>query len=146
MSTIDKIVALIKASGFTNAEIAQQLNLNQQVITDWKSGKSQSYKKYLYQLAELLNTTPEYLKGKTDKKEKPTKAITHQLALEQKLSHIGYSIGFYEDDAMPWINYPDGTLEVTDEELRELNASVDSFMRFKLEELKAKHISDFKKK
>lgn len=72
MSTIDKIVALIKASGFTNAEIAQQLNLNQQVITDWKSGKSQSYKKYLYQLAELLNTTPEYLKGKTDKKEKPS--------------------------------------------------------------------------
>ena len=71
MSTIDKIVALINASGFTNAEIAQQLNLNQQVITVWKSGKSQSYKKYLYQLAELLHTTPEYLKGETDIKEKP---------------------------------------------------------------------------
>ena len=145
MSTIDKIVALIKASGFTNAEIAQQLNLNRQVITDWKSGKSQSYKKYLYQLAELLNTTPEYLLGKTDKKENAATAASRELALDQKLSHIGCSVGFSEDGAVLWINYPDGTLEVTNEELSELNASINSFMRFKLEELKAKHIPDFKK-
>lgn len=83
MSTIDKIVKLINASGFTNAEIAQQLNLNQQVITDWKSGKSQSYKKYLYQLAELLHTTPEYLKGETEQKEKPMKSFENNLSPEE---------------------------------------------------------------
>lgn len=83
MSTIDKIVELINASGFTNAEIAQQLNLNQQVITDWKSGKSQSYKKYLYQLAELLHTTPEYLKGETEQKEKPMKSFENNLSPEE---------------------------------------------------------------
>ena len=84
MSTINKIVALINASGFTNAEIAQQLNLNQQVITDWKSGKSKSYNKYLYQLAELLHTTPEYLKGETDIKEKPVQSFDNIFPIEKK--------------------------------------------------------------
>ncbi len=73
MSTLDRIILLIDLSGLSNAEVAAQLNLNVQVITDWKSGKSHSYKKYIYQLANILNTTVEYLTGKTDIKEKPSK-------------------------------------------------------------------------
>ena len=32
----------------------------------WKSGRSRSYEKYLYQIAAYLGTSPEYLKGETD--------------------------------------------------------------------------------
>ena len=66
MSTIDKIFELARSKGISNAELAKKLNLNPQAITDWKSGKSRSYNKYLYQIAAFLGTTPEYLKGETD--------------------------------------------------------------------------------
>lgn len=67
-------------------------------------------------------------------------------ALDQKLSHIGYSIGFYEEDSALWINYPDGTLEVTEGELKELNNSADSYLRFKLGELREVHKDRFRPK
>lgn len=65
MSTIDKIFELARSNGISNAELAKKLNLNPQAITDWKSGKSRSYNKYLYQIAAFLDTTPEYLKGES---------------------------------------------------------------------------------
>lgn len=67
-------------------------------------------------------------------------------SLEQKLAAVGCSIGFYEEDAALWINYPDGTLEVTEEELKTLNDSADSFLRFKLAELKESRKADFRPK
>lgn len=67
-------------------------------------------------------------------------------SLEQKLAAVGCSIGFYEEDAALWINYPDGTLEVTEEELKALNDSADSFLRFKLAELKESRKADFRPK
>lgn len=68
------------------------------------------------------------------------------LALEQKLESAGCSIGTHEDDAYIWINYPDGTLEVTEAELRELDQSTDSFLRFKLQELRDRHPDSFRPK
>lgn len=70
------------------------------------------------------------------------------MALDQKLAHIGYSIEFAEghEEYFQWINYPDGTLEVTDAELMDLNQSTDSFLRFKLQELKDRHSDRFRPK
>lgn len=67
-------------------------------------------------------------------------------SLIEKLGSVGYSIGTYEEDAYLWINYPDGTLEVTEEELRELDQSTDSFIRFKLQELRDRHPYRFRPK
>ena len=67
-------------------------------------------------------------------------------ALDQKLAAVGCSVGFYEDDAILWINYPDGTLEVTEDDLRALNDSADSYLRFKLAELKEARKDSFKPK
>lgn len=70
------------------------------------------------------------------------------IALEQKLAHIGYSIEFAEghEEYFQWINYPDGTLEVTDAELKELDQSTDSFLRFQLQELRDRHPYRFRPK
>ena len=63
--------------------------------------------------------------------------------LEEKLKQIGYSLGYDEDNASIWINYPDGCLEVTDSELRAINESAELFLRFQLNELKDKHKDRF---
>lgn len=64
--------------------------------------------------------------------------------LEDKLKQVGCSIGYYEEDAYIWINYPDGTLEVSLAELEELHESSNDFLRFKLEELRKKHAKNFR--
>lgn len=66
--------------------------------------------------------------------------------LEQKLTQIGYRIGGDESEGYLWITYPDGTLEVTEDDLKELDDSSSSYLKFQLEELKEKKIKDFKKK
>ena len=60
----------MEKSKISNKDIAIQLGVNQQIVTDWKNGKSKSYTKYLYQLADILEVSVEYLKGETDIKEK----------------------------------------------------------------------------
>ncbi len=70
--------------------------------------------------------------------------------LETKLKQIGCSIGFDEDrergEHYLWINCLDGTLEVSEDELKELHNSTNEYMRFKLEELKKKHAQEFQSK
>lgn len=78
--------------------------------------------------------------GKEDKPARPW-----GLFLTEKLASVGCSIGIYEEDAYIWINFPDGTLEVTEAELEELDKSTDSFLRFKLQELIARHPGSFRK-
>lgn len=41
------------------------------VISDWITGRSNSYTSYIYQIAEKYNVSVEWLKGETDIKEKP---------------------------------------------------------------------------
>ena len=66
MSTLDKILELMKKNNIGNKDLALPLGLTPQAITDWKAGRSKSYTKYLYQIAEFFNTTPEYLKCESD--------------------------------------------------------------------------------
>lgn len=66
-------------------------------------------------------------------------------ALEQNLLQCGCSLGFNEEDAYLWINFPDGTLEVTEKELTELQSEMIEYLRFKLVELRKKHEADFRK-
>lgn len=41
------------------------------VISDWITGRSNSYTSYIYQIADKYNVSVEWLKGETDIKEKP---------------------------------------------------------------------------
>lgn len=64
--------------------------------------------------------------------------------LENKLKQVGCSVGYYEEDAYLWIDFPDGSLEVTEEELLDLHESTNAFLRFKLDELKKRNSNLFK--
>jgi hypothetical protein len=42
---------------------------------EWESGKSRSYRNYLYEIADKYNVSVEWLKGETDVKEKAAPTI-----------------------------------------------------------------------
>ena len=61
MDTVSKIVSLMARNKCDNLTLATALQLNRQVITDWKAGRSKSYRKYLPQIAEFFKVPLDYL-------------------------------------------------------------------------------------
>lgn len=61
MKTIDKIVSLLKSSCKSQVGLANHLGVGKNVITDWKAGRTNSYMKYIPQIAEFFDVTPDYL-------------------------------------------------------------------------------------
>lgn len=84
MEVLTRILFLLEQQRKQQKDLADFLGINKNNITDWKSGKSKSYNKYLYQIATYLNTTPEYLKGETDIKEKPVQSFDNIFPIEKK--------------------------------------------------------------
>lgn len=70
MDTLTKILETMKEQRVSQQEICRYLNLTKQTFSDWKSGKSESYLKYLPQIAEYLDVSVDYLLGKTPSPER----------------------------------------------------------------------------
>lgn len=66
MEVLDKIILLLRQNSHTQKELTDYLGLEKSTFSSWKSGKSQSYNKYIPQIAEFLETTPDYLLGWAD--------------------------------------------------------------------------------
>lgn len=71
--TLERILSLIprKPDGtFVHGgkkEFASRTGIsNQNVIWDWETGRSESYKNYLWQIAAAYNVSVEWLRGETD--------------------------------------------------------------------------------
>lgn len=66
MDILDRIVILLGTR--EQKELTDFLKLKKSAFTDWKSGKSNSYRKYLIEIAEFFNVSLDYLVyGKEDK-------------------------------------------------------------------------------
>ena len=63
MYTLNKILELLNKQGKQQKDLAEFLGINKNNITDWKSGKSKSYTKYLPQIATFLGVSVDYLVG-----------------------------------------------------------------------------------
>lgn len=70
MSTIDRLLMLAKEKGISQAFICSKLGLSRTYLSDVRNGKARLSEERISAIADLLNTTPEYLKGETDVKEK----------------------------------------------------------------------------
>ena len=66
MSTLDKIITLLKREKKTQRELCDYLGLNQQAFTGWKNGQTTSYKKYLPQIAKFFSVSVDALVGDAD--------------------------------------------------------------------------------
>lgn len=69
--TIQRILEEMQIQNKQQTELGEYLNVTPNIITDWKSGRLKSYKKYLHGISDFLNVSVEYLRGETDIKEKP---------------------------------------------------------------------------
>ena len=63
MSTIDKIFELLTAKGYQQKDLTDHLGIDKGVASQWKSGKSQSYNKYIAQIAAFLEVSVNELVG-----------------------------------------------------------------------------------
>lgn len=80
--TLERILALLprkpdgKLVHGAKAEFAKNLGFkNGTILNDWEAERSDSYRNYLYEIADKYNVSVEWLKGETDIKEKAAPAI-----------------------------------------------------------------------
>lgn len=72
MSNVQRIKKLAKERGIRMGYIYEKIDCSRSKFSDVENGKSSITEKEYSIIADILNTTPEYLKGETDIKEKPT--------------------------------------------------------------------------
>ena len=62
---VERIVLLLSEKGFTNKALADYLGIPSSVISDWKSGKANSYNKYIGEISEYLGVSADYVLCRT---------------------------------------------------------------------------------
>lgn len=144
MAFYDKFSELCAQRGVSPSSVAKAIGLTTANPTYWKRG-SIPKGDTLQKLADYFGVSVDYLLGSEKKKEdNPFWAVN----LNDKLKCVGCSLEFAEvhEEYIEWLEFPDGILEVTDAELKELDQSTDSYLRFKLQELRERHPNDFRPK
>lgn len=63
---LNRILNLLKLQNKQQKDLAEFLGVSSKTVSSWVIGQNKAYKKYLYQIAAFLHTTPEYLRGETD--------------------------------------------------------------------------------
>ena len=87
MTIIDRIIILLKKQNITQTQFAkdfEHLGVKQQTITDWKSGKSNSYYQIIAEIANYFKVSTDYILGLTDDPTPSKKTLTldEQVAAE----------------------------------------------------------------
>lgn len=83
-----KISEQLKLKHKTQAQLCEFLGLSRQTFSEWNGGRSNSYLKYLPQIADFLDVSVDYLLGKTDKKNKTTPEERSISEIEQELLEL----------------------------------------------------------
>lgn len=85
--------ALRKEKGITKKSIADRLDRKPSLCQDWKQGKSAPNPAQLAVVADILGTTPAYLTGESEEREKPTAGAGDGLsAVKRELLEIAETL------------------------------------------------------
>ena len=63
METLNKIMEIMKEKNLKQKDLTDFLNLGKGTFTVWKSGKTNSYLRYIPKIAEFLGVSSDYLLG-----------------------------------------------------------------------------------
>lgn len=130
-----------RKQNMSQKELGEKLGgVSQQQIGRWENGDKNPKLETQIKIAAALNVPVSQLNDTLGWIKEP-----EYKPLEKKLEQIGYSLGYNEDGYL-WINYPDGTLEVSIDDLSALEEDTDAYLRFKLDDLKQKREKDFRPK
>ena len=89
MDTVDKITELLGKMGYSQKELTDYLGIDKSTFSQWKKGESQSYQKYISEIAKFLGTTPAYLMGwNTVSPEQQLSEVYLNLALKAQRHNI----------------------------------------------------------
>ena len=70
-------------------DFSKNIGAPENIVSDWISGRSSSYKNYAYQISAKYGVSVEWLRGETDEKEKPaSEEAGFQPTLEDWLNAI----------------------------------------------------------
>lgn len=61
MDTVEKIFELLKQKGISEKKFSHDLNLGKDKLSQWKMGKTTSYKDYIVEIADYFGVTTDYL-------------------------------------------------------------------------------------
>ena len=61
MNAVEKIAELVEEKGITEKEFVKEIGLNRSAFTDWRSGKSRSYRDHIIEIADYFGVTTDYL-------------------------------------------------------------------------------------
>ena len=137
-TTGDTIRQLRTNRGLTQRQLAEKSGIIETTIRKYELGTQNPKIENLSKIADALGVSTASLMPEHG--EELRSELLWFDDLEQKLKFVGCSVGADLDDADAWIECPDGgILNMTQEELKELNYSIDEFIRFKLSELKKTH-------
>lgn len=82
MTSMERISAMIKQQGKSQKQLTDYLGLNKTAFSDWKSGKSTSYKQYISEIARFLDTSTDFLLGNEN---------THAFDFKNFSEHIDFN-------------------------------------------------------
>lgn len=68
MNTFDRIDKLLKEKEKKQIELTNFLGIPKSKYTDWKKGRTNSYEKYLKEIAIFFNVSVDYIVGNTENK------------------------------------------------------------------------------
>lgn len=146
MSTGENIRKIRRKKGLTQKQLGELCSIDEANIRRYELGNANPKLSTIRKIAKALDVYMNELieDWSLFSNDEIKNDWSYTLPLEDKLKRIKYSLGWYEEDAMIWINYPDGTLEVRMDDLKGLDLDTDEYLRFKLEQFKQEHIKDFK--
>ncbi|MBD9927479.1 helix-turn-helix transcriptional regulator [Enterococcus faecalis] len=132
--------------GIDRNKLAKDLDIKYPTLSDWLNAKTYPRIEKIELLANYFKIPKSALiedRSFTEMLYRETQYETLSLIEEinYKIIPIGYSVKEQLEEGYLWVDAPGGTFPISLAEIKELNNELDSFTRFKLEELKNKNQS-----
>lgn len=133
MTIGDNIKKYRKLAGITQVELAQKINKSESTIRKYEANNVNPDFSVLDDIANVLGCTLIDLVNTTDMS---IISISKANYLEQYIKSLGYEIdGSLVSEGYLLLNAPDGTYEITEKDIEELEITTKSFVLFKLQEI-----------
>lgn len=131
MSIGNNIKKYRKYAHLTQIQLAQKINKSESTIQKYEANNVKPDFSVLDDIAEALNVSMIEL-IKDDTIESSVNKLNY---LEQYIKTLGYEIDGDESEGYLVINTPEGTYEITEDDITDLTNTTKSFILFKLQEI-----------
>ena len=132
MTIGDNIKKYRKLDRMTQVELAQKINKSESTIRKYEANNVKPDFSVLDDIANVLGCTLIDLVNTTDMS---IDSISKSYYLEQYINSLGYEITGNESEGYLIIKALDGTYEITEKDLEELETTIKSFVLFKIQEI-----------